>query len=256
MGDKKIFYISGIVLLVLIIAGIFLFFRNPWESKTTSLLFEQYLKEVKEIKSLQAEYVSTYTITVDSNITSIQIKGKTYKKDKNKREDLEMTTSDGKTFLFRSYLLGGKLFTCPNLTGSCKETETLVSLNEENIIKIINGIYQKKAITFTQGKDKFVEGKPCTELSMVFDINQLSQKEKYFILVSSGLANPAQPEKYAESIDSFSISSCLAGGMDLESESVLSLGKEKKAIFQNNLLIKNYQLNVEIPDSVFFPNFS
>ena len=185
MGDKKIFYIVGTAVLALIIILFLIIFINPWKSETTSPLFEQYLREAKEIKSLQAEYASTFTIIVDSNTTFIQIKGTTYKKDKNKREDLEMTTSDGKTFLFRSYLLGGKLFACPNLTGNCKETETLISLSEENIIKTIEGIYQKKAIVFIEGKDKIVGGNSCKELSMIFDISKLSQKEKYFLLVSS-----------------------------------------------------------------------
>ncbi len=256
MGDKKIFYVAGIILLVLILVVVLILFRNPWESKTTSPLFEQYLKEAKEIKSLQAEYVSTSTILVDSNSTTIQIKGKSYKKDKNRREDIEIVAPDGKSFLFRSYLLGGKLFACPDLTGNCKETETIISLSEENAIKMITEIYQKKAITFTEGKDKVVEGKSCKELSMIFDISKLSQKEKYFLLASSGLINPPQPEKYAESITSFSTSSCIAKGMDLDSYSILALGKDKNAIFQNHLTINNYQLNAELPDSLFFPNFN
>lgn len=256
MGDNRVFYIGGAVSLAVIAVLLFLFLRTSEETKNTSLLFEQYLKETKEIKSLRAEHVSTFTTLVDSDITVIQVKGTTYKKEKNKREDLEMTIPDGKKFLFRSYLLGGKLFICPNLTGNCKETETLISLSEENIIKTIEGIYQKKAITFIEGKDKLVEGNPCKELNMSFDVSKLSQKEKYFLLASSGLANPPQPEKYAESINSFSTSSCLAGGMDLEGESVLIVGKERKVTLQNYAVIKSYQLNADLSDSLFFPKFS
>jgi len=117
-------------------------------------------------------------------------------------------------------------------------------------------MYEKGAMVFVEPsgrtageKQKIINGKTCNQLNINVDVSKLSKEEKYFILAISGLSSVKEPDKYANLINSFSMSMCVIEGIELESEYFLSVGKANT--YKVHTIIKNYEVNKEIPDSLF-----
>jgi hypothetical protein len=252
--NKKLFY--AISLLILVGVGGFLFFKikpNFQPENTKSSIFEQHLSSAKRIQSIELEYESTIIITSNSNVIKVEISGKTYVKGNNRLDETVVKAGDKITNL-RTYIFDDKVYMCPNIEGKwqCNKVETIVSLSNEASLRALENMYKKGAMVFveTAGRTaggRTINGKTCSQLSINVDISKLSKEEKYFILAKSGLSTVKDPDKYL--IDSFSMNICVAEGVELESEYVLSIGKTNT--YKVHTTVKSYEINREIPDSLF-----
>jgi hypothetical protein len=254
--SKKLFYV--ITLLVLVGLGGFLFFQlkpNVQPENTKNPIFEQYLSSAKRIQSIELEYESTLTLTSNSNVTTVEISGKTYRKGNNRFDEAVVRAGD-KIANVRTYIFNDKVYVCPNIEGKwqCNQVETIVSLSNEASLRTLENMYGKGAMVFVEPAGRTagartIDGKTCNQLSINVDMSKLSKEEKYFILAISGLSTVKDPDKYADLIDSFSMNLCVAEGVELESEYVLNIGKTNT--YKVHTTIKSYEINKEIPDSLF-----
>jgi hypothetical protein len=256
--SKTLIYV--IILLILVGIGGFLFFQLKPITRpenTKSSIFEQYLSNAKRIQSAELEYESTFTITSDSNITTVEIGGKVYRKGNN-RLDETIVKAENKVTNVRAYIFDDKVYVCPNIEGKwqCNETKTFISLSNEASLRVIESMYEKGAMVFVESsgrtageRQRTIDGKTCNQLNIDIDISKLSKEEKYFILAISGLSSVKEPDKYANLIKNFSMSMCVAEGVELESEYTLNIGKA--TIYKVHTIIKSYEINKEIPDSLF-----
>jgi hypothetical protein len=255
---KILIYI--IILLILVGVGGFLFFQLKLAVRpenTMSSVFEQYLSSAKRIQSAELEYESTFTITSNSNITTVEINGKAYRKGNN-RFDETVVKAENKTTNIRTYFFDDKVYVCPNVDGrwECNEMKTFISLSNEDSLRFIENMYEKGAMVFVEPagrtvseRQKTINGKTCNLLNIDFDLSKLSKEEKYFILAMGGLSSVKEPDKYAGLINNFSMSMCVVEGLELESEYVLNIGKANT--YKVHTVMKSYEINKEIPDSFF-----
>jgi hypothetical protein len=249
-----------IILLILVGVGGFLFFQLKLAVRpenTKSSVFEQYLSSAKRIQSAELEYESTFTITSNSNITIVEITGKAYRKGNN-RLDETIVRAENKITNIKAYIFDDKVYACPNIEGrwQCNKLETFISLSNEASLKAIEGMYEKGAMFFVEPsgrtageRQRTINGKTCNQLNINVDVSKLSKEEKYFILAISGLSSVKEPDKYVNLINNFSMSMCVAEDVELESEHVLNIGKANT--YKVHTVIKNYEINKEIPDSLF-----
>jgi len=249
-----------IILLILIGVGMFLFFQlkpTARPENTKSSVFEQYLSSAKSIQSAELEYESTFTITSGSNVTTVEISGKTYRKGNN-RLDETIVKAENKIANIRAYIFNDKVYVCPNIDGKwqCNETKTFISLSNEASLRVIESMYKKGAMIFVEPsgrsageRQRTIGGRSCNQLDINIDLSKLSKEEKYFILAMCGLSSVKEPDKYANLINNFSMSMCVVESVELENEYTLNIGKAN--IYKVHTIIKSYEINKEIPDSLF-----
>lgn len=252
--SKRLF--CAVILLILVVVCGFLFFQfrpNVQPENTRSSIFEQYLASAKSIQSVELEYESTLTVTSDSNVTKVEISGKTYRKGDN-RFDEAVVKAGNTTTNVRTYIFSDKVYMCPNVDGKwqCNKVETIVSLSEGASLRALENMYGKGAMVFVEPAEgtvggRTIDGKTCSQLSINVDVSKLSKEEKYFILAWCGLSTVKDPDNYV--IDSFSMNMCVAEGVELESEYVLNISKTYTLIVHTT--VKSYEINKEIPDSLF-----
>jgi outer membrane lipoprotein-sorting protein len=251
--------IAVILAIILIIAFVFNFFQSKFSGNRNAKneLFEQYLSSAKSIETAELQYRSVLTISFGENTTTVEIMGKSYQKGNN-RFDESLVKVGGKNVNMRTYMFGDKVHVCNNIDGKwkCGEVKMLVPLSHRDSLEFVENMYKKGAMTFytpsgtTGGGQKVINGRACNLLNINVDPSKLSKEEKYFALAVAGLSSIKEPDRYIDKISSFSISLCVVGGIDLESEYILNISA-MHINAHSRTTIDSYEINKEIPDSLF-----
>jgi hypothetical protein len=210
--------------------------------------YEAHLVKAKAIRSFEGSYLSNVSVMKGDSVYTTEIRGKSYKKADKGYTELEIMDGMRQTQL-QAYNIDGKYYLCDQ--GQCNLTTTVLPLDSASLLGMFEAVYQKGAMDFFGSGQSSVNGRPCEQINMDIDLSKLSTKEMYFVLALAGLSTVPDPDSYIPRMREFSIRSCVADGIDLQSEYRLRLRTTEDIMLQVATVVTNYTIDGAIDDSVF-----
>ena len=139
-----------------------------------------------------------------------------------------------------------------------RKVELSIYFNSEEDQAEIESLYQRGALVVGNTVEpKSISGEECNCLTLSAQLSKLSTVDKKFLLFSGGLSSISNVDPYVAAIKSYSVKFCLlSNGMVLESETNLEFNADTVppgGVISSHILstISNYEINPDIPDSLF-----
>lgn len=234
----------GIVIAVIVFSTVYLLLRPNRQSgpETGDKIFESFLKNAKNINSIEANYESIRT----TPLSGVYVDGKFYRKGPDMLIDGRLSGQGMPAYMaVRYYVLGDKFYSCLNRSGlwECINLGPPMLLNDAFSLGEFKKLFHKKSLVFSAPYAKTVNGKACIQLNATMDIAKLSKDEKSSLISVLGLG----PEDDGP-ISNFFLNPCVVDGVAVETEIEFYRGEH---LHKERILITDYTLNKAMPATLF-----